>query len=410
MSNPLAIAATTLTLQYLLQSATNNGMVTLKPLDSARGVGGGQQLNLFLYQTQINPNWSNAEMPRVVKGGAQGLPPLALNLHYLITAYGDNEGESHEVLGRAMRILHDYPVVPPDWISAAVNGKLPDSDLHQQPERLHITPLHLNVDEISKLWSGFSTNYRLSVAYEVSVVLIESQWPRPAPLPVLRQGSEDRGPYSSVGGEVYLDEVRYADHLPAATLGSSVSVLGRNLDSAQPVRFSRVGSDRPLTLSPLPGSTSRELQLQLPKTEDGNADWSAGYYLIRAMQTRTNTQGTPISWESNALAFGLAPQITVHPLSVPAGAAFDLTVTCTPHIKDGQKVALILAGQQITPTQVVPAPDPNHPTTLKFTVPTLTPNAEGYPVRLRVDDLDSLPMTIQDGTLQFDPNQKVVVT
>ena len=43
-------------------------------------------------------------MPRQLRPGESGTPPLALNLHYLLTAYGrgesDNDAVSHRVHGR----------------------------------------------------------------------------------------------------------------------------------------------------------------------------------------------------------------------------------------------------------------------------------------------------------------------
>ncbi len=51
---------------------------------------------------------------------------------------------------------------------------------------MRITLQPLSVEEISKLWTAFQTQFRTSVSYQVSVVLIESQRPAKTPLPVLR--------------------------------------------------------------------------------------------------------------------------------------------------------------------------------------------------------------------------------
>ena len=52
----------------------------------------------------------------------------------------------------------------------------------------------LSLEEVSKLWAAFQTNYRLSAAYQVAVILIESTRAARTPLPVLSQGKDDRGP------------------------------------------------------------------------------------------------------------------------------------------------------------------------------------------------------------------------
>jgi hypothetical protein len=173
MSNSLAIAAVTATLRYLLDRGLNAEVpgtrLTTRPPDKARDGQSGNQVNLFLYQTLPNAAWRNLALP-----GNPGPPPLALNLHYLLSAYGQNEDDpeptSHHLLGLAMRILHDHAVLDPAVIRAA----LPGNDLHEQAERVRVTPQPLSLEEMSKLWSTFQTPYRLAVAYEVSVVLIAS--------------------------------------------------------------------------------------------------------------------------------------------------------------------------------------------------------------------------------------------
>jgi len=405
MSNALAIAASTLTLHNLLRGAVPSNNVSLQPPDKARNGGSGDQLNLFLYQTLLSPAWRNAEMPRSVKSGEMGPPPLALNLHYLITAYGENEAKSHEVLGKAMRILHDHMVISSDDIKNATQTELPSSDLHQQIERIRITPLQMSLEETSKLWSGFQTNYRLSAAYEVSVILIESTRPINSALPVLRQGKEDRGPFAVASGDPQLYEVRTPNNLPGAPLGSVLRLLGANLEPDLKVRISNSRLTNPFTLNPLLGSRSDQLQVQLPTGSSANTDWVSGFYTVALLR---NIAPLP-AWASNEVAFALVPTITVAPLTAPAGD-LTLTLTCKPRVRPEQTVLLIFAGQQIAPQSITDPAPPADPTGLQFFVPGIAKNPEGYPVRLRIDGVDSLPMILQNGIYQFDPNQKVVVT
>jgi hypothetical protein len=173
MSNSLAIAAVTAALRHLLDRGLSADVpgtrVTTRPPDKARDGQSGNQVNLFLYRTAPNAAWRNADWP-----GSDGQPPLALNLSYLLSAYGQNDDDpdpySHRLLGEAMRILHDHAVLDP----AAVREALPGNDLHEQAERVRVALQPLSLDELSKLWTTFQTPYRISVAYEVSVVLIAS--------------------------------------------------------------------------------------------------------------------------------------------------------------------------------------------------------------------------------------------
>src|ERR1043165_6593396 len=99
MSSALAIASVTAVLRDLL----NNGLIdsnissgignvivwTLSP-DRIDITSNDQQsqLNLFLYQVTPNAAWRNAGLPaRNANGERISNPPLALNLHCLLTAY-----------------------------------------------------------------------------------------------------------------------------------------------------------------------------------------------------------------------------------------------------------------------------------------------------------------------------------
>ena len=122
MSNVLAIAATTRTLRNLLltrmpalDAELSDLEVTLQPPDIARKGTSKAQFNLFLYQVVANAAWRNLDMPGQVRPGESAPPPLALNLHYLITAWGRGESDidaiSHRVLAAAMSTLHDRVVL-----------------------------------------------------------------------------------------------------------------------------------------------------------------------------------------------------------------------------------------------------------------------------------------------------------
>ena len=120
MSNALAIAATTAALRSLLTRGLGISDVTIRPPDTARK-GSSNQVNLFLYQTSIDAAWRNQDMPRQVKPGETGQPPLPLCLYYLVTAFGegDDEVKTQQLLGQAMSILHDHPLLGADEIKHA---------------------------------------------------------------------------------------------------------------------------------------------------------------------------------------------------------------------------------------------------------------------------------------------------
>jgi Pvc16 N-terminal domain len=415
MSNSLAIAAATATISSLLRVQVPlidpdlaDLVVTTEPLDLARKTIRSTQLNLYLYHTTVNAAWSNRDKPLAVRPGETGMPSLALDLCYLLTAYGrgetDNEGISQRAMGCAMGLLSDHALLGSQEIADA----LEDNDLGEQIERVRITPTAMGVEEMSKLWTAFQSQYRLSAAYEVGVVLIDSRRAVRSPLPVLKRGEEDRGPIAVAGLAPVLEEIRMPRSQSAVRLGEALVLVGKNLTTADAsVMVSSVGVGEGNVITPSAGDKPGELRIQIDDVADDPtalARWHPGYYLLALTQTRDGVP--PIS--SNTLPFALAPRITVAPLNALPGTVV-LTLTCVPRLREGQRVQLILGDRQSAPDSVTTPADTTEPSTLTFTVPDVPKG--NHIVRLRVDGVDSIPAIFAGHPLvaAFDPAQTLVV-
>jgi len=424
MSNSLAIEAVTSALQKLIEDGAkllDNGdqdpeftdlEVTVQPPDRARNNRTNNQINLFLYQTAVNAALRNMDMHRQVRSGESSLPPLALNLYYLVTAYGRNNEDtmSHRLLGRAMRILHDYSIlIASDLLSPIeISDLFGASGLDIQPERVRLTPVPMSVDEMSKLWMIFQTQYRISAAYQAAVLLIESTRQVRSSLPVLRRGSEDRGAQVISSGSPSIDELLLPNSQPGARLGEGLTIKGKHLDSpGLMVRFSSLRLDDYIEIEPLPGGNANQIKVHLEDQNEGPgamARWVPGFYTVSLIVRRPDMP----AWTSNEVAFALAPKITVSPNTSPAGD-LSLTLTSTPRIRDRQRIILLFGESQIMPETVTNPVDESLPTVLDFFIPGVANGS--YVVRLRIDGVDSLPI-IQSGTptkLEFDPAQKVTI-
>src|SRR5262249_17798050 len=129
MSNFLAIGGGSATLQALLRDRMGlpagiartdlQGTVSTPQSEDDAQAGEPTRGNLFLYRATENGALKNQMIPGQGHPSEYGHPPLSLVLHYLLTAYGTtvdvnqvvNETLAHFLLGSAMRVLHDCPVI-----------------------------------------------------------------------------------------------------------------------------------------------------------------------------------------------------------------------------------------------------------------------------------------------------------
>jgi hypothetical protein len=409
MSNAQVIAATTATIRQLLldgiprrDDAIPSLTVSTVPLDRVGADMTQPVLNLFLYQTSQNGAWRNRAAEHA-RPGESPLPPVALDLHYLLTAYGPvdvQQGDfSQRVLGAAVSVLHDHPVLGSDEIVGALSR---DPAL-SQVERVRIAALPMTVEEMSKLWTTFQTNYRLSIAYEASVVLIESDRIRKEPLPVIRRGDLNRGPVAVTSPQPSLYRAVPPNGQAAVRAGELLTLEGRFLDSSSlSVRVTSRLLDQPVVLVPEVGSTAEKLAVRLPPVTDPGvmSTWAPGFYAVTVVVKREGLRDL----SSNAVPFALAPQIALSSLTPPAGTV-TLTVLTSPRLRDGQQAQLLQGDTTLDEEQRVQPVDPAAPSESEFSLSGAA--GESFVVRLRADGVDSIPVTATD-PLQFDPNQRVV--
>jgi hypothetical protein len=191
MSSALALASVTAVLKDLLENGLASAAVTSKlgadatvsalPPDRVpSGADERAQLNLFLYLVTPHPGLRT-------NGGGSIRGTLALDLHYLLTAYGAQDFQTEILLGHAIQLVHDTPVLERERIREILKtishtrdrrvvppalAALAGSELADDVERLKIEPTFLNTEEMSKLWSALQARYRPSATYKVSAVVM----------------------------------------------------------------------------------------------------------------------------------------------------------------------------------------------------------------------------------------------
>jgi hypothetical protein len=426
MSTALAIAGVTAVLRDLLNDGIVNHnvsgvlgstvLVSTVPPDRVVDPGGTEtaQINLFMHQVTPNAAWRNEGLPSRDSDGRTRLtnPPLALNLHYLLSAYAGGDLHGEILLGYAMQLLHETPVLTREAIrtalipSPAVGTTLPPAlralagcGLDRQVAQIRILPEYLNTEEISKLWTAIQSHYRPTAAYRVSVVLIEAEHQARAPLPVLSRGQVDQATHRERGVAVQptmlppypvLDALVPLTKQAAAVIGDTLVASGGNLDGmpgqyALVLSNARLGID--VVLTPEAGAASATA---VAFTLDPALSTPAGSYTAAV---RLFKPGESQPRVTNVVPLVVAPAITG---GLPATAQLDanneltLTPSCMPAVRPDQRVSLILNGQEaIAGALTAPTTSPS------FTFRRLAPGQ--YWVRLRVDGVDSLVATETSG-------------
>jgi hypothetical protein len=402
VSTALAIAGVTQVLRDLLNDRFVNQnvagqigqsvTVSTMPPDKVVQQNGVEvtQLNLFLRQVTPNIGWRNEGLPSRDGTGRNRLsnPPLALNLHYLISAYGAADLHAEILLGHAMQLLHENPVVPREAIRIALQpppdqaGTLPpwlralrDSGLQDQIEQLRITPEFLSTEDMSRFWTSTLAHYRPSAAYEVSVVLIQAEDPKPSPLPVLvRQLRALPGLGPTVPT---LTTVAPKDKQNVVELDAEVSLEGFALDGTSHEVV--LTNDRFEIEETVPATgTSLKLLFTIPAARA--ADFPAGIYRICA---RVQKPGEPAPRVSNELALTIAPSISGLPMNVArVGGTASFTLNFTPTARVGQVVRVVLGSGEFEPE-----PFSADVASLGFVIPDAP--LGNHLARLRIDGIDS---------------------
>jgi hypothetical protein len=409
MSDYLAVGGVTAVLKWLLTDGLTAGgpntvltsasaITAVSPDLIEAGKNEEPQLNLFMYYVDLNPALRNLDLPSYdAAGNRVGNPPLALDLHYLVSAYGSTQAAqlaAEILLGWAMKVFHDNPVVPPQTVQDALSALATQSSaeaklvsastLAGQIEHIRITPEALTTEEIYRLWPAFQASYRPSSAFRVSVVVIQDT-AMVTSAPPVRHRRLVALPLQS--------PVITAISPAMATAGQVLTITGANF-LGQTVTDTLVSFDNAATAAPsvLRGDL---LKVTLP------GSLQAGTRMAR-VQKLVTFPGEPAprrGFTSSPALFQLLPAIQdASPIQATRGSPLNLTIS--PPVGRTQQVTVYVGDQGIP----VPAPLPGAPAaspTVTVAIPadipaTGTAAGAGVPIRVEVDGASSL-LTQQAG-------------
>ncbi|MEO8108831.1 MAG: DUF4255 domain-containing protein [Ginsengibacter sp.] len=431
MSSALAIAGVTLCLKDLLNDGLINHdivgttgvtvAVTSLPPDRIVIEDGQSQLNIFMYQTSFNQGWRNEGQPSFnSRGDRVSNPPLALDLHYLLTAYGGAELHSEILLGYGMQLLHETPVLPRDSIRRSLNpsdiedaGNLPlalrvfsSVGLADQLEQIKIIPEVMNPEEISKLWTAFGAKYRPTAAYRVSVVLIESTRSVKSALPV-----QERKIYVAPFAPPVIENIKSQADDDAPIVETQKILSGYNLviegyQLRSELVFVNVGGVE--VIPDAENISYKKIVVKIPGSLQAGVHGVSVVHPMLLGSPPVPHNGV----SSNESSFVLSPEIVNVSLSNQAGSSTsrsaDVTIEVTPPISENQKVVLLLNEYQPAATAVTgrsysfqsPLPLSSPPAQIDIiTIPVSGVTAGDYLVRVQIDGVAS--GLVPDGTGRF---------
>jgi hypothetical protein len=426
MSNALAIAGVSAVLQHYLYNLYHQPSVSasfpspvhvtcLAPdqVQQQLTTGGAtaeNQVNLFLHLVTPNAAWRNVGYASLSSDGttAIGNPPLALDLHYLLTAYGSEPWQAEALLGFALMMLHQAPVITRADIDAALvvrsgssypysgyplNSTLPLCGLGSQMEMIKITPESMSREEMAWLWTALKADYRPTFPFQVSVALLQPDISASYALPVLQVAFS-----AAPQPQAQILSIQTASGQPAAQPGDQVTLTGEFLTDANLVVLTHQKLGKQVQLTPLstPPASATSLTFALP--DHTTANFPAGLYNLEVQWydsvKKVATQST------NTIPFALAAWLpnTQTAATTPVGSQIQLKLSSfAPPIFPGQTVNLSLSNIP-TPSQTLvclssdaqPLPDDNPATTLTFLFDPGLPTATDLLARLVVDGVCSI--------------------
>ena len=126
------------------------------------------RITIFLFETVEDPSARNRPPVLAAVPPNQILkkkPPMALLLRYMLTPWSGDRLTDHRLLGRAMQVLYNNPVLS----GTQLLGQLAGTD---QALKISLSPL--TIEERARVWYAIQQAYHLSVTYEVRVVNLDA--------------------------------------------------------------------------------------------------------------------------------------------------------------------------------------------------------------------------------------------
>jgi hypothetical protein len=174
-----AIAAAGLALRGVLMDAARttfpDARFELYQASDFRKPQDGIGMSIFLYRVSANHTRRNIP-PRLSADGRRHRAPLPLDLYFMITPWAPNADVQYRILGWAMRVLEDTPILPAALVNAfdsAANTLRPDETLEIVFDPLSLQELNCLLEVMEPKIQPMATYVVRRVDIESSVEIVE---------------------------------------------------------------------------------------------------------------------------------------------------------------------------------------------------------------------------------------------
>jgi hypothetical protein len=135
-----------------------------KPVDASK-----PKVSVYLYRVLLS-TVRRDRGPRTGLDGRRYRPSIPLDLHYLVTAWSSDAKTAHQLLGWAIRVLEDTPVLP----TALLNTYQAGLEVFAPGETVELVWEPMPVTDLYDIWQVSSQNQAPSAAYIARSVALDS--------------------------------------------------------------------------------------------------------------------------------------------------------------------------------------------------------------------------------------------
>ena len=227
-----------------------------EPMPSGLGV------NLYLYRVMESVFTKNQ-------------PALGLELYYLLTPFSPapepsatNGDDAHTMLGAAMLAFHQYPVLNDVHIQGFDADTVLPPGILDSFEQIKIRLAITSLEELSKIWATINQPYRLSVAYEVSLVELAPTLLPPVSGSIVQSTGLSVFSWQAPRLEALSPTAGALAHVAGnAVVANTLTISGSGLSSPGPTPTALVGGQI-ASINTAPAPTDSSIAVTLPVNLD----------------------------------------------------------------------------------------------------------------------------------------------